>query len=78
MINQIPLILLSAICVRMCVFGGSLGESIAAAGLCGLYGFMQFMISKQQATPTDDIKKELADIRTTMNALKIGKSLGRM
>lgn len=71
------LILLSAIVVRVAVFGASIGDALAIAALCGLHGFAMFLKSKQQPDINSELKKEIADMRSSVNALKIGRTFGK-
>lgn len=55
----------------------SVGEAVAIAALCALYGFTLYVDSKKVQPINDEVKADLAELRSAVNALKIGRAFGR-
>ena len=55
----------------------SIGEALAIAALAALYAYNLYLDSKQETPVNEALKAELADLRVTVNALKVGRAFGR-
>lgn len=55
----------------------SIGEAIAIAALSGLYAYSLYLSSKKEPPVNDTVKQEVADLRSAVNALKVGRAFGR-
>lgn len=55
----------------------SIGEALAIAALCALYGYQLYLDSKREEPVNDQVKKELAEMRSILAALKIGRAFGK-
>lgn len=71
------LVLLSLVCARAVIFGASIGDAIAIAALAGLYGCNHYLKSKEEPPVNEELKRELADLKSTVNAIKVGRAFGR-
>jgi hypothetical protein len=71
------LCLVAGIVIRSVVFGASIGDAIALCAVCGLHGYLQYLNSVKTIPINDSVRAELAEIKSTVNALKIAKSMGR-
>lgn len=61
--------------IKLVVFGSSVSDAIALFALAGLYGFSLFLESKKETPINDEIKKDLENVKSAVNALKIGRTL---
>ena len=71
------LILLTSLIVHAHFRVTSVGEALAIAALCAVYAYNLYLESKKEEPINDVLKKEIADIRATMGALKVGRAFGK-
>ena len=55
----------------------TLGEAVAIAALSALYAYTLYLDSKREKPINDAVKQEVADLRSAVNALKVGRAFGR-
>lgn len=72
-----PLIFLSAFLIRLMVYGASIGDSIVIAGLAALYAYTMYLKSIAQPKIAESLVKELSDLKNTVVAMKMGRSMQR-
>lgn len=76
--NLSPSLALLVACIgRILVYGASIGDSIAVIGVSALYGYTLYLNTKTKADVPAEIKQELGELKSAVNALKLGKSIGR-
>lgn len=76
-LNDPILILLTSLVVHAHFKITSLGEAATIAALCALYGYQLYLDSKKEKPINDTVKKEIEDLRSAVNALKVGRAFGR-
>jgi hypothetical protein len=69
--------LLCVLSGRAVILGCSVGDALAIAALCALCGFRYYTESKKEAPINDTVKNELEQIRSTLNGLKMARSIQR-
>lgn len=69
-----PLIVLLIFSLRLIIFGSGIGEALALAALAGLYGWTAYLEHSKPETVNATFRKELDDIRSNVNSLKIAKT----
>lgn len=74
---NLPLIALLMFTGRLVVLGASLGDAIVVVALSALCGATAFAKSKIVPDVNGDLKAELDNIKTTIAAIKLGRTLGR-
>ena len=72
-----PTLLLSLIAGRCIIFGAGIGDAIAVIGLAALFGFTKYLKTKEEQPINAQLKQELSEMKSSINALKLAKSLGR-
>lgn len=72
------LILLIAQTARCVGFGASIGDAIALIALCGLYGYLQLLKSKESEPLNDKVAKDLDEVKSAIAAIKVGRTIGRI
>jgi hypothetical protein len=70
-------LLLVAVCVRSIIFGASIGDACMIAAISALHGYKLYLDSIKQQPLNDIVLKELSDMKSTINALKLAKGIGR-
>jgi hypothetical protein len=63
---------------RAVIFSASIGDAISIASIAALCAYAQFLKTKEQIPVNEMLRKELDDMRSTLNALKIAKNFGRL
>lgn len=76
-LKYIPLVAFSGYTIRLIIFGASIGDALALLSFASLCAFFYFLEDKKEAPINDSLKNEIEQIKSTVNALKISKSLGR-
>lgn len=77
------LIGLSVFCIRPAVSGASVGDAIIVAAVAGLAGLWLHLESKKvqqiskQASDDADLRAEISEIKSAVNALKISRAFGK-
>jgi hypothetical protein len=71
------LILLASLILHAHFRETSIGEAIAVASLCAAYGYSLLLESKKEKPINDEVKKELAEMRSILLALKVGRAFGK-
>ena len=61
---------------RLVIFGASVGDSIALASLCALYAYSLYIEAHKPIPLNNQIRLEIDQIRTTVEALKIARVYG--
>jgi hypothetical protein len=72
-----PLLCLLVLCARAVILGASIGDSIAICGLAALNGYLHYLKSQEQEPVNDQVRQEIAEIKSTVTALKLARSVGR-
>lgn len=60
---------------RAAWFGASIGDALSIISACSLLALTLYLESKQQLPINDEIRREVSEIKSSVNALKIMKSL---
>ncbi len=67
---------------RLVVKGASIGDAGALVALCALYAFFLYLETKKQLPINDsfkaEVRLELEQLKTSMNGIKLTKTLGRL
>jgi hypothetical protein len=71
------LLILMALCARVVALGATLPESIAIVACASVYGLSLYLESRKQAPVSDELQKDVADLKSAIGALKIAKTFGR-
>jgi hypothetical protein len=71
------LIALLGCVVRAVGFGCGIGDALAIAALCGLYGFTLYIKSKESKPLEEKVWQEISDLKSSVSALKLGRSFGK-
>lgn len=66
-----------AMSLRCIVFSASIGDSFVLFALSALLAYQFFLESKKELPINDNIKLQIGELKDAVNALKMGKSLGR-
>jgi aspartyl/asparaginyl beta-hydroxylase (cupin superfamily) len=66
---------LIALTGRAAVFGASIGDALSIISTCSLLALTLYLESKQQLPIHEEIRKEVSEIKSSVNALKLMKSL---
>lgn len=72
-----PLLLLSSFLLRLLITGSSIGEAVALAALCALYGTHHYIESKREAPINENFKlkvaaleRQMSDINSNLKAVR--------
>lgn len=55
----------------------SIGEALAVGFLCAAHAYQLYLNSQKEEPINEAVKKELGDLRSMVNALKIGRAFGK-
>jgi hypothetical protein len=55
----------------------TVGEALAIGALAALYAYTLYLDSKKEKPINDQVKQEVEDLRSAVNALKVGRAFGR-
>lgn len=69
--------LLAIVVGRIMIMGASIGDSLALAALCGCVGYLSFLETKKVINLNEDVLRELDSLKTIVQTLRIGRSLGK-
>ena len=69
--------LVAALVLRSVIYGASIGDAIAIAAVCGLHAYTNYLASTKVPDINESLRADLAEIKSTIGALKIAKSMGR-
>jgi len=72
-----PLILFILFSLRLIIKGSDLGEALALGVLASLYGYTLYLAHNKEKPINESIHTEIDNLKNTVNALKIAKSVGR-
>jgi hypothetical protein len=80
MIKKISLInvLVVAIVARIVFKGAEIGDALALLPLIGFQCHQNYLKSKEVEPLSPKVEKQLADMQSTLNALKIAKAYGKI
>lgn len=60
---------------RLVIFGASVGDALALFAIGGAYSFKVFMASKKQPLVTEDLKREMDEIKNMIVMLKMKNNI---
>lgn len=72
------LIALLVLSTRLVLHGAGVGDSIALAALAALYGFTLYLEKTKIVPVNEQVREELEQIRSTVNALKVARSFSKI
>lgn len=61
--KNLSAILLSALVIRVCYLGSSVGEALAILALSGLLGYYKYLSHKEIKDPTQELRNEILELR---------------
>ena len=73
--NIAIMVAFAAVSARIVIAGASIGDAIALAALAALYGFFIHQENNKHAPESAQVKKDLEDLKSAINAIKVGNSL---
>jgi len=76
-LNITLVVLLCSLGARIAILGASVGDAIAMVATCALYGFFLYLNNNKEEPINDKVKAELVELKNTVNALKVARSMGR-
>lgn len=76
-IKSPSLILLSSLILHSHFKVITVGEALAIAALSALYAYTLYLDSKKVEPINDVVKQEVAELRASVGALKVGRAFGR-
>lgn len=65
----------AAVAARIAIFGASVGDAIALLSLSALYGFFLHEENNKPEPESAQLKKDVDDLKSAINAIKVGNSL---
>ena len=68
--------LLCAIVLRSVVCGASIGDAITTVALSALFGYTLYLKSNTKPDPAATVAEDIAQLKSAVNALKLGRTLG--
>lgn len=73
-----PVIFLTILVGRAAYMGCGVGDAIAIVGLAGLCAYNIYIEGNKERPMSDGFRLELDNLRSTVDSLKIAKTLGRL
>lgn len=67
----------TSLVVRMLICGSNIGESVALAAMGGVFCFLVYLENKNEAPINEQVKKDIEELRSAVNALKVEKAFRR-
>lgn len=65
----------AAVSARIVILGASVGDALAIAALAALYGFYIHQENHKPSPESPQLRKEIDDLKSAINAIKVGNSL---
>lgn len=70
-----PVLVFFTVGMRITVFGASIGDAIVILSLCAYKGLVKWIENQKNESLTDEVKKELNDIKAHVSSLVIKNSI---
>jgi len=74
----IPLVLLSVLVLKLTILNATIGDALAVGFLAALCGFKFYLDANVPQEINAEIRAEIETLKSTLNALKISKTYGKL
>lgn len=71
-------VLLCLLVGKVLITGASIGDAVAISALSALYGFIYYTEANKAVVVNEDIKQDIEQLKSNVNALKIAKTMQRL
>lgn len=75
---DVCLVFLACLIIRNVIKGANVGDAIAICGVASLYGYRSYLEIKKVVHVNDEIKKDVSDLKSSVNSLKIARSFTKI